>query len=74
MADDLLRYVVQAGPDILCLQEVIHGPATQEAWLTYRDRTHVLPQRANFFCGCVWSLARSCGVFLSRSAGCALAR
>lgn len=46
---DLLPYLVEADPDILCLQEVVHSPETDKDWLTYRDGDHVLPQRANFF-------------------------
>lgn len=45
----LLPYLAEAAPDILCLQEVIHSPATDKDWLTYRDGSHVLPQRANLF-------------------------
>lgn len=47
--EDLLAYVQTAAPGILCLQEVVHSPATEKEWLTYRDNTHILPQRANFF-------------------------
>lgn len=47
--EDLLAYVQTAEPDILCLQEVIHSPASDKDWLTYRDGDHILPQRANFF-------------------------
>ncbi|WP_298969302.1 endonuclease/exonuclease/phosphatase family protein [uncultured Roseobacter sp.] len=46
---ELLPYVSQMVPDILCLQEVVHSPATDLDWLTYRDGDHILPQRANFF-------------------------
>ncbi len=46
---DLLPYLTESQPDILCLQEVVHSPATDLDWLTYRDGDHVLPQRANFF-------------------------
>lgn len=45
----LLPYVSGTSPDVLCLQEVVHSPATDKDWLTYRDGDHVLPQRANFF-------------------------
>ena len=45
----LLPYVQNTAPDILCLQEVVHSPASDKGWLTYRDGDHVLPQRANFF-------------------------
>jgi len=47
--DILLTYVAATGPDVLCLQEVVHTPDTDKDWLTYRDGDHVLPQRANFF-------------------------
>lgn len=47
--DQLLSYLDQVNPDVLCLQEVVHTPATTKDWLTYRDGEHVLPQRANFF-------------------------
>lgn len=47
--DVLLPYVETASPEILCLQEVIHSPASEKDWLTYRDGDHTLPQRANFF-------------------------
>lgn len=49
MHDALLLYLKHEQPDILCLQEVVHSPATSEPELTYRDGDHVLPQRANFF-------------------------
>ncbi|WP_299727116.1 endonuclease/exonuclease/phosphatase family protein [uncultured Tateyamaria sp.] len=45
----LLPYLSNAAPDILCLQEVIHSPASEKDWLTYRDGDHVLAQRANLF-------------------------
>jgi endonuclease/exonuclease/phosphatase family metal-dependent hydrolase len=47
--DELIPYLRSASPDILCLQEVVHSPATDKDWLTYRDGAHVLPQRPNFF-------------------------
>jgi endonuclease/exonuclease/phosphatase family metal-dependent hydrolase len=46
---ELIDYIRYEDPDILCLQEVVHTPATTKDWLTYRDGDHVLPQRANFF-------------------------
>lgn len=45
----LLPYLRMAAPDILCLQEVVHTPASTQDWLTYRDGDHILPQRANLF-------------------------
>ena len=47
--DALADYVRAAAPDVLCLQEVVHTPASEKDWLDYRDGDHVLPQRANFF-------------------------
>ncbi|MFZ5963401.1 endonuclease/exonuclease/phosphatase family protein [Thalassococcus sp. BH17M4-6] len=47
--EPLVSYLRCSDPDILCLQEVIHSPASKKDWLTYRDGDHVLPQRANFF-------------------------
>ncbi len=45
----LIDWLVAADPDVLCLQEVVHTPASEADWLTYRDGDHVLAQRANFF-------------------------
>ena len=47
--DKLLPYLSSSNPDFLCLQEVIHTPSTNKAWLTYRDGDHILLQRANLF-------------------------
>lgn len=47
--ETLLPYLARTAPDILCLQEVIHSPASEKDWLTYRDGDHILPQRANLF-------------------------
>lgn len=49
LSDALADYVRTAAPDVLCLQEVVHTPASAKDWLDYRDGDHVLPQRANFF-------------------------
>lgn len=46
---DILSYLAEESPDVLCLQEVVHSPETDKDWLTYRDGDHILPQRANFF-------------------------
>jgi len=46
---ELLPFLKSTAPEILCLQEVIHSPASSNEWLTYRDGDHVLPQRANLF-------------------------
>ena len=47
--DDVADYIRAASPDVLCLQEVVHTPASTKGWLDYRDGDHILPQRANFF-------------------------
>ena len=47
--DRLLPFLQAQAPDVLCLQEVVHSPATDKPSLTYRDGDHVLPQRANLF-------------------------
>lgn len=47
--NDVLPYLADRQPDVLCLQEFVRSPATQKDWLTYRDGDHDLPQRANFF-------------------------
>ena len=47
--DALAAYIRSASPDVLCLQEVVHTPASEKDWLDYRDGDHILPQRANFF-------------------------
>ena len=47
--DQLIPYLRDTSPDVLCLQEVVHSPATDKDWLTYRDGDHILEQRARFF-------------------------
>lgn len=47
--EPLIAYIAEAAPDVLCLQEVVHTPASAKQVLTYRDGTHVLPQRSNLF-------------------------
>jgi endonuclease/exonuclease/phosphatase family metal-dependent hydrolase len=47
--DGLAAYLLEMSPDVLCLQEVVHTPASEKDWLDYRDGDHILPQRANFF-------------------------
>lgn len=49
LGEDLLAYVTEEDPDVLCLQEVVHTPDTETVWLRYRDGETDLPQRANFF-------------------------
>lgn len=45
--DALLPFLADRDADVLCLQEVVHTPATSAPWLHYRDAERDLPQRAN---------------------------
>jgi endonuclease/exonuclease/phosphatase family metal-dependent hydrolase len=65
----LLEYLGAEAPDVLCLQEVVHTPAASQGWLTYRDRDHVLPQRANLFAELVAALPDHAGTFCPASRG-----
>ncbi len=67
--DQLLPYLTKQNPDILCLQEVVHTPATEKEWLTYRDGNHVLPQRANFFQDVQTALPNHLGTFCPAAQG-----
>lgn len=67
--DQMLPYLSHNNPDILCLQEVIHSPATHKDWLTYRDGDHTLPQRANFFRDVVSALPDHVAIFCPAAQG-----
>ena len=67
--DQLLPYLTDENPDILCLQEVVHTPATEKDWLTYKDGDHILPQRANFFEDVRKALPDHIGIFCPASQG-----
>lgn len=47
--DQLIAYLTKIQPSILCLQEVVHTPASPKDWLTYRDTGINLPQRARLY-------------------------
>ncbi|WEX08201.1 endonuclease/exonuclease/phosphatase family protein [Chelativorans sp. AA-79] len=49
LRDRLMRYLREADPDIVCLQEVVQTPTAEAEWLVYRDHDVELPQRANLF-------------------------
>lgn len=66
---ELLPYLRDTSPDILCLQEVVHSPASDKDWLTYRDGDHVLPQRANFFLDVHHALPDHVAVFCPAAQG-----
>jgi endonuclease/exonuclease/phosphatase family metal-dependent hydrolase len=67
--DEMQRYLRDAAPDVLCLQEVVHTPATRKDWLIYRDGDHVLPQRANFFRDVCQTLPGHTGIFCAAAQG-----
>lgn len=67
--DRLLRYVGDADPDVLCLQEVVHTPAAPKTELTYRDHGTTLPQRANFFSEVSRALSDHAAVFCPAAQG-----
>ena len=67
--DELIPYVDQENPDILCLQEVIHSPGVDEDWLSYRDGSHMLPQRANLLRDLSLALPDHRAVFCPASQG-----
>ena len=45
----LLDYLVAVDADVYCLQEVPRAVAARSEWLTYRDGTVELQQRANLY-------------------------
>jgi hypothetical protein len=49
MREALVPYVKVSDPDVLCLQEVVHTPASAKSTLIYRDLGQELRQQANFF-------------------------
>lgn len=67
--EELLPYVENTAPDVLCLQEVVHSPASDKDWLTYRDGDHILPQRANFFRDVCNALPEHVAVFCPAAQG-----
>lgn len=67
--EDLLPYIETSAPEILCLQEVVHSPASDKDWLTYHDGDHILPQRANFFRDVSRTLPDHVGVFCPAAQG-----
>lgn len=47
--EQLIPYLVEADPDVLCLQEVVRTRSADADWLIYRDHDVDLPQRAHLF-------------------------
>jgi endonuclease/exonuclease/phosphatase family metal-dependent hydrolase len=69
VGDPLLEFIKAETPDVLCLQEVVHTPASTKTCLTYRDGDHVLPQRANLFSEVCRSLPNHIAVFCPAAKG-----
>lgn len=69
LGDPLVDWLRAEAPDVLCLQEVAHTPASAKDWLTYRDGSHVLPQRANFFAEVAAALPAHAGTFCPAGRG-----
>lgn len=46
---ELLNYLTDVNPDVMCLQEVLRSRDTQAEWLLYRDHDVELRQRGNLF-------------------------
>ena len=67
--DKLIPYLQQSNADVICLQEVVHSPATDRDWLTYRDEDHVLEQRANLFDDIAGTLSDYAATFCPASQG-----
>jgi len=67
--EELLPYIENTAPDVLCLQEVVHSPESGKDWLTYRDGDHILPQRANFFRDVCNALPEHVAVFCPAAQG-----
>lgn len=65
----LIDYLRGENADVLCLQEVVHTPATTADWLTYRDGDHVLPQRTNLFVELVAALPGHIATFCPAAQG-----
>lgn len=67
--DALLPYLIETKPDVLCLQEVVHTPDCDKAWLTYRDHDIELPQRARFFDDVRAALPEHVAIFCAAARG-----
>lgn len=49
LGEELVSYIKDADPDVLCLQEVTNTAGATAPWLIYRDGGAELAQRANLF-------------------------
>ncbi len=66
---ELLTFLSARRPDVLCLQEIVHTPASGKDTLVYRDGDHVLDQRANLFREIKNALPGYAGVFCPAAQG-----
>jgi endonuclease/exonuclease/phosphatase family metal-dependent hydrolase len=67
--DRLVRWLPEAGADVLCLQEVTRTPGAPEPWLDYLDGGLRLPQRANLFADLCAALPGHEGIFCPSARG-----
>jgi endonuclease/exonuclease/phosphatase family metal-dependent hydrolase len=67
--EPLIKYLSETSPDVLCLQEVVHTPASDKDVLIYRDGAHVLPQRANLYRDICRALPDHVGIFSPAAQG-----
>lgn len=49
LRDELLDFLVSSDADVLCLQEVPRAPTSRSPWLTYRDGSAEIQQRADLY-------------------------
>lgn len=66
---ELLSYLGERRPDILCLQEIVQTPTSPKETLVYRDGDHVLDQRANLFSEIQSALPDYSGTFCPAAQG-----
>ena len=65
----LLDWLPRVDADVICLQEVIHTPASAEVMLTYRDGGAELPQSANLYSEVSAALPGHAGIFCPAAQG-----
>lgn len=67
--EPLMRYLANIDADVLCLQEVARAPGARHDWLTYRDGSVELQQRAHLFDEIAAVLPAHDGIFCPTARG-----
>lgn len=67
--DELVGYLREEAPDVLCLQEVTQTPQARTDWLTYRDGQVALRQRASLFRDLTEALPEHTAMFFPAAQG-----